>query len=318
MPLPQDDTQLATVRSLQDVALTNSDTLNPGGVAEGSQVAPSQHGAYRVPVPTGFKVVSSTYQPATLTTVFVLAWNDVNDPADGLNQCVVAGYKIYAKLAISNNPNPTLVGESPASPCYANVISPTAASQVTFFVQPYLSSGQTLPITACPSCTGATTTPFYEFSFGGVNVFITSGVPIGGGGTSTALAVQSGSFQTVIAAGFAVAFNQTTPSQRRTWSWGFTGGGAGVGLVYNGTETGGISGVGDVIRLDGGNGRITSVVAPGGFAFVAKDTGGSELDIVPNSAFTATAGAATLPANPLGFFVWSWGGSIAKVPYYAN
>jgi hypothetical protein len=43
-----------------------------------------------------------------------------------------------------------------------------------------------------------------------------------------------------------------------------------------------------------------------------------QLGIGSSTVTTATAGAATLPANPLGFLTWNLAGTAVKVPYYSN
>jgi hypothetical protein len=46
--------------------------------------------------------------------------------------------------------------------------------------------------------------------------------------------------------------------------------------------------------------------------------GTTGLSVTATSVATATAGAATLPANPLGFLTWNLNGTTVKVPYYSN
>jgi hypothetical protein len=50
----------------------------------------------------------------------------------------------------------------------------------------------------------------------------------------------------------------------------------------------------------------------------AKDSGGNTVDIYGTNSGTANAGAATLPANPVGFLEIKINGTARKIPYYAN
>jgi hypothetical protein len=49
----------------------------------------------------------------------------------------------------------------------------------------------------------------------------------------------------------------------------------------------------------------------------APTVAAGKLGLGATTATTATAGAATLPANPLGFLVLNLGGTAVKVPYYS-
>lgn len=295
MPVPQDVNVVDPVRSLDDIALVGSDLLNAGGVAEGSQSPPEQHGPYRIPAPKGVHVISQTYDPAILASTFVIGWLDVVDSADGLNQAKVAGYRVYAKLAISNNPNPTLVGESPNSPCYATVVSDQASSQVTFYVQPYLSSGQTLPVTACPTTTGTTPTPFYEFSDGGISVIIDQNRPVGGGFTQAGLGVVEDAHPnhtTTIGPGFVVGLNGNGKKMFILGSNGASPNQKGTLQLYDGTDTGGISGNGNRVVADGGQGHIqVKGVSSGNPGLIElMDDSGSDIIITSVNDITAPIG----------------------------
>ncbi len=147
--------EINTPRSLDDTAYVTDEQINQSGQAEGSSIPPLQHGQYRVQPPTGFRVIRSSVSFGG--QVVVLGWIDVTDSADGLGQCKVAGYRIYASGVFSNF-QPTLVGNASVSPCVCRVTS-DVASVVTFTIQPYLSSGLTLPIQACPTCTATTPNP---------------------------------------------------------------------------------------------------------------------------------------------------------------
>lgn len=181
MPLPsnvQSDTTSinAPIRSQNDLNYVGAQTLNVGGVGSGSQAPAQQNGYYGVPIPNNFRVISYTFTPSTLSSLFVLGWNNLTDPTSGLNQCQVVGYKIYAQNLVGNS-IPTFVGDAPASPCAVTIPSPSQATKVIFFLQPYLASGETLPLSACPTCTGQTVTPYYEATFSGTTVQISPAVP---------------------------------------------------------------------------------------------------------------------------------------------
>lgn len=64
-------------------------------------------------------------------------------------------------------------------------------------------------------------------------------------------------------------------------------------------------------QIDSGYGMVL-------FNTVPKTSGGSYLSLSAGNAATASAGAATLPANPLGFLEAILNGTNIKIPYYAN
>lgn len=319
--IPNDSRDVSPIRSLNDIALVGSDILNASGTAEGSFAPPLQHGGFRIPSPTGFHVISQTFNPTTINSTFKLAWTDVTDSADGLGLSQIAGYRIYANLAIDNNPNPTLVGQSPNSPCYATIANSTASSKVTFFLQPYLTSGGSLPLMACPSCTGTTPTPFFSFTSGNITVIIDPNRQIGGG-TAPGIGVINNSTgrQTSIAAGFIVAFKDLAGTQRM-WSIGFDSSGHGQLFMYDGTNSGGLNGVGDRIQLDGGQGHAI-FLSPGGsnpaVLDLKSDNNFPELIIENVTAVTATGGTVLPPTLAVGYLDWLIGGTHFKIPYYNN
>lgn len=323
------------IRKDSDSSFSIAQIINQGGSAEGSNIPPQQRGAYRTPIAQNFKVLSSTYNPATLNTTFVLVWSDIIDQANGLNQTQVAKYHVYAQLTSIANSEPTLVGSSSMSPCYALVSSPQVAASVTFWLQPSLTSGQTLPLSACPTCTGTTVTPFFAkdaidpVTGLDARVTINSGLPWAGGTTvglgityplagapqNTYYATYSGVGFEAFAGGGTIEVNGTGIEGTKNPNDGKplyeitprdTGGGAlvGVFLLQDGTGTGGIDGHGARVYADGGLGQ-----------FVLYN-GANTFTLTAITAATATTGAATLPANPVGFVEIGLNGTVYKIPYY--
>lgn len=252
MPLPQQNTttgvtqdtiglprSINPVRDLEDISYVTSQLLNQGDVAEGSIVPPNQQGQYRVPTPSGFKATAV----GTNSNLFTCTWIDI-DPSIA----TVGGYRIYAKLP--NYIQPVQIGGSSASPCTISIPSITGPSTVTLSLQPFLSSGLTLPLSACPTTT-VMATPNFFLDTGTVNVSISATEPIGSGFTNPGLGVYSDTnplLGTTITDGFIVGFNA---SGKQTWSLSQSSN-KGVIAAYDGTGTGGIAGQGDTVHMDGG------------------------------------------------------------------
>lgn len=327
------DTDAPLVKPSQDIAYSVAQLQNQGGVSEGSQIPPDQHGTWRVQRAAGFKVQSSQYNPATLNTLFVLQWQDVTDSANGLNQTTNAGYRIYAQLSSAQNSEPTLVAQSAQSPAFALVSSPQAASNVTFWLQPYLTSGQTIPLTACPTCTGTTVVPYYAFSTTDPHtgltalVQINSGLPYAGG-TTVGLGVTypagTPPFNTYYCtitglgleafAGITIDVNGTgiggykTPGDNKllyviTASEPSPGVFKGYLAACDGSGSGGITGAGDVAAIDA---NTIEVILKGAHL----------VEYSAVTAATATAGAGTLPASPEMFLVIGVDSTNYKIPLY--
>ncbi len=157
MPLPKFDRPNPTVRPLNDIAVAGANMLNQQGIAEGSQVPPEQHGTYRVPTPSGFRALSVISDADGVGSLVTLSWLDVSDSSTALNKTQVAGYRIYAQRLYEND-QPTNVGLASQSPAVVRVIV-ASQGQVTFWIQPFLSSGLTLPLEACPTCSAFIPTP---------------------------------------------------------------------------------------------------------------------------------------------------------------
>lgn len=279
MPLPPNDQSGDNaIRPNAELNLVVANLLNTGGTAEGTSVPPQQRGTYRIPFPSGFKVVSATFSFGG--NIFVLGWKDLENPATP-----VAGYRVYARSALQSNVEPVLVGSSAKSPCVCRVIS-DAATSVTFFLQPFLTSGSTLPLSACPTTTGANPDPVYIFiahdAVSGANAKINIGGGLSwAGGTTVGLGITypgaSSPYDTAYATytgiGMEAYINNLTLHANAT---GLTGGnspsstayffvlasqhiaGADYGYLSLGDATGagGINGNGERIVLDGNTGSI--------------------------------------------------------------
>lgn len=154
-PLDSND-YINPARALDDTTFVVSQQINQNNIAEGAQIPPIQHGEFRLQPPEGFRVARKTNSFGG--TIFVLSWFDVVDSSDGLGQSHLAGYRIYATLALGNNTQATLVGQSTASPCVCRVTGDVASS-VVFSIQPYLTSGLSLPLERCPTTTGTVPAP---------------------------------------------------------------------------------------------------------------------------------------------------------------
>lgn len=310
-----DDRGVAPILSPEDTAFIASRMTDETGAAEGPIAPPLQQGEFRVPTPGGFRILSQNFIPSTLANVFVLAWTDLEELGVNKN---IAGYRVYAKLALSDNEEPTLVGVSTKSPCYASVVTPTGSDEVTFFLQPYLLNGQSLPLSACPSCTGTTPDPFYQFTAGDVTVTIDENRNAGAGGTVTGVGIEDAStdLETTLSAGFILGLNA---DGNNAWTCNTNTGADGKGTigVYNGDGTGRLSNVGLVILLDGDRGGTeTGRITVWGDILLVNGTAADELILLPGSAATATAGAGALPAAPVAFLLINLGGTNYRVPYY--
>lgn len=123
---------------------------NPGTVGEGAAVVPKIFGFVRVPYPQAFGILrTASYFGGT---EFTLGWISPED----LGQ--IDHYAIYAIDLLSNNPNPTQVGQSPTSPCTVRVVS-SHAGVVVFFIQTVLKNGYTNGLDFAPTCCGVTIAP---------------------------------------------------------------------------------------------------------------------------------------------------------------
>lgn len=283
------------VRKDSDTSFSVGQLINPTGTAEGSSLPPQQRGDFRVPIPTGFKVQSVVYNSATFANVFTLIWNDVSDNANGLNQSQVGEYRIYAQTgtvgtALLQPEAASQVGASHQSPCTAIVNLPTTgtinlvANSVTFWLRPVMSNGLTLPLNACPTCTGVTAKPFLKLFDGNLAIIASTQVANDTGGLSPGfeIAQSSTSFSWFIRNDSTGGIFMTNPS--------------GIGVVFLGVASGGTSGI---LQLKDGT--------------AANDTTFTNI-----YSATASAGAATLPANPEGFIEIIRNGVVKKIPYYST
>lgn len=190
---PSGEREITPVIRENDTAYIASKLLNQNNEASGSTLPPPQFGQYTIPYPTGFRIQSQT--AAAIGNLFVLSW--LNLPTE-LN---IGGYRIYAKLALDENSEPTMVGQSAASPCYCTIQAPASSSQVTFTLQPYQLNGQTIPLEDCPTCTG--TVPGSEYNFSGDDTLA--------GETADATIASTVEAQGSTAVGLGVTFPGGTP-----------------------------------------------------------------------------------------------------------
>lgn len=156
--------------------------LNYGNAAEGTTLPPPQSGNFRVPPPSNFQVISSEFNFAG--NIFVLSWLDIVD-----RRTPVARYNIYGKNFLDVNAEPTLLGSSSKSPFHARVIA-SEESTIIFYLQPVLQNGITLPLVACPTCTGLVPDAIYILEVDDdtqgltAKIEISGDAPLGGGTTA--------------------------------------------------------------------------------------------------------------------------------------
>ena len=252
--IPNSPSDFNPVRSLDDIALVGSQILNQGNVAEGSTSPPQQDGTYRVPSPSSFKVVSHGHMLTNDT--FVLSWQDVD-----VSRTDVAVYRIYAQNAYNANQQPTLVGTSAKSPVSVSV-QVTQITTLTFFLQPVLVSGITLPLAACPTTTySLPDPPFFEFtavdplSGHTAKVLINDNLNSGGASNVVGMAVIDtvNGHQITIAPTFLAVLNGSNVPEASIAD----NSGKGVVRVFDGSGSGGY-GSGQRVILDGNNGVVKS------------------------------------------------------------
>jgi len=272
------------VRSLDDVAYAGAIQINQGDVAEGSNLPPMQHGDFRIQPPQNFRVVQNITGTTGTGNVYTLAWQDLIDSSDGLNQAKVDRYQIYVKDALNANQQPSLVGMSAMSPCTFHLVS-DAATSLTFIIQPVLSNGMYLPIERCPTCTAAVSAPYYTFTVGDVTVTINSGLPGPGGSTYTGIQVidsSTGDSSNILTNGYEVLNHNVKIAAAMV----LTAPGALPGLITaaDGTGSGGITG-GRRVSITGSNGQTISQRVSGGtnsLFSVREDSSSDQLDIYPS------------------------------------
>lgn len=92
--------------------------------------------------------------------------------------------------------------------------------------------------------------------------------------------------------------------------------GAGAAAV-NAIFLGSISGVGPAITIGNFGGTRNVGLSRPYVTSTAGSVGGGALNLGMGTDPAASAGGATLPANPVGFLVWNLSGTTIKIPYYA-
>lgn len=318
------------IRPDTDTAFSVSELTNPGGAAEGSNLPPQQRGSYRVPIPMGFKVQGNVFNPSTLATTFTLVWNDITDNTNGLNQTMVVGYRVYAQYQENLPEQGNLVGSSSGSPCNVVITLPLPAGgvtlrvvTVTFWLQPFLANGLTLPLEACPTCTGQTQPPYFQLFDGVTTVYISGGVNAGHGGTAPGFEIYNlpAQFSWFLDSSKHGGILMTNSIGNDAVFLGTsTGTNAGIMTLSNGTGTGGLDTGGGTVQLDANLGRLNLFHTGGGgpTILLTNGTAGQDVVFTQVTAATASAGASTLPATPEGFLEITIGGTIKKIPYYAT
>ncbi len=278
------------IGSQVDANYASFQQLNLGNVAEGSNVPPRQSGEFRIPKPSGFKAISVTNaQP--IGALIVFAWQDIDPSAAD-----IAEYRILSQFAFNSNTEPSEIGASQQSPCYAQVVSPQATS-ATFYLRPYLTNGQTLPLSACPTCTVNIPAPVFQLALGDDIIYIDDNRPSGGGsGSSTVLTYDSGGTWVVPAnitsvtvecwgAGGNGSVAQVTPLGSGIGGGGGGGGGYGTGVVsvlpgttyniYVGSGGSGLSSYSDLNNSIVGNAGANGTVGFGGAAGSGSTSSGT-------------------------------------------
>lgn len=184
MPLPS-GTDFSD-NSTSNVGLTGEDSdfvssiiTNQNNAGFSSNLPPKQQGQYSLVAPSGVQILNTMY--STFGQLFTIGWQDVQS-----NNQPIAGYRVYSQLAYNNNQQPTLVGQSAVSPCVVRIIA-SQEGIVTFWVQPYLQNGITLPLIVCPTVSGSVPNPIFSFNFSSTgDVFLISdNVYVGGSATQT-------------------------------------------------------------------------------------------------------------------------------------
>lgn len=176
--------------------------------------------------------------------------------------------------------------------------SSAAAPKITAFNDgSVLISGANFTLTS-----GAITIALSDSAITGIGV-VGVNVRDSGGGYS---AMTSGTFQ---------LRNITDKSLVRL----LTAAGGGEIYVSDGSGSGGIDGVGSNVVIDAssGLGGTDGRVKVRGDVYLTNGTAADDVIIEPGKTTTATAGAGTLPANPVGFLKIQVGGTAYRVPYYA-
>ncbi|MGN6205987.1 hypothetical protein [Humibacter sp.] len=188
--------------------------------------------------------------------------------------------------------------------------------------------------------TGLTTVGRLEFAADGVSPRLQSystktfyinelGNPVNIGGAVT---IATGGL-TVSASGAAITGNSTVTGTLGVSS-AITVSAGGIAVTGNSTITGTLSGLTGLTVASGGitvtagdvtlsSGQLTTSgvvkAAVQGMFGAYNGTGDAGSIIVSNdTSASATAGAASLPAAPVGFFRWHLGATVVKIPYYAS
>lgn len=246
--------------------------LNPSDPRR-SELSPNQSGGYRLPAPSGFKVLA-TNTFSWGGTHYVLSWTDVEDS-------YIKGYRVYyADGTLPAGQMPSLAGGATRSPAHINVSIPTTGT-VIFWLQPYLASGLELPLDACPTCSTQAPAASYsleldDLSTGNATLMrIDNDLPSGGGGTTTGFGVydQVDGRHTNMSAAFFEVLNANGRLVATFAAQTTAASTPGVVRVANGTGTGSL-GAGQTVILDGSNGRI-SFYGGSGACRLSGDVGGA-------------------------------------------
>lgn len=264
MALPESNktfSELNPVNSPGSSAQTDASTnysmgnlINQNNVAEGPTIPPIQQGEFRIPRPNAFGVTSIT-SAKPMGSLIVFSWEDIDSFGSEIGE-----YRILANFAYDNNATPTEVGSSQSSPCTVQVVAPTATDAV-FFLRPYLTNGQTLPLEQCPSCAVSIPGPVFQLQEGDDIIYIDGNRPTGGGpGSSTTLTFNTGGFWLVPA-------NVTTATIE---AWGAGGNGGTNAPAPIGSNGGGGGG-------GGGYGTGIVSVVPGNTYNIFVAAGGTSL-----------------------------------------
>jgi len=231
--------------------------VNQNDVAEGPTIPPIQQGQFRIPRPNGFGVSSIT-NAKPMGALIVFTWEDIDSFGSTIGE-----YRILANFAYDQNANPTEVGSSQNSPCTVQVVSPSPTSAV-FFLRPYLTNGQTLPLGECPSCTVALPAPVFQLAEGNDIIYIDGSRPSGGGSGPITITTFNGNSTWLV---------PTNVTQVTVECWGpggkggdggsgsptfIGGGGAGGGGYGTATVTGLVPGTTYNIYVPGGSSGLSS------------------------------------------------------------
>lgn len=249
--LGQQANAVAPPRPDDDVGLMAGNLINQNNVAEGPTIPPPQQGEFRIPRPNAFGVVSIT-NAKPMGSLIVFSWEDID--AFG---CNIGEYRILANFAFDNNATPVEVGSSQHSPCSVQVVSPQATAAV-FFLRPYLSNGQTLPLEQCPTCTVQIPAPVFQFRADPDTVYIDSDRPQGGSSSTSTTFDLSGTFTVP---------PNVTSLDAECWGSGGDGGSADHNTGTNSAAGGGGGG--------GAYAKKTLAVTPGSVLNVNVASGGT-------------------------------------------